>query len=298
MGAALLVLTGQGCGHRDTAGDDPGILLVMNDSTLRMEDVTARIPVGLDPRDSAALFHEIVGEWIEGNVLRDMASQRIPDYTAIERKVEAYRNRLIVAEYMQLMRRGRDYKSNPDSVKRFYDLHRREMVTETPLVKGVFVKVPASSRLDGIRRCLSAPDWSGLDALENDHGAELLQYEYFGDRWVDWTTVAERIPYRFYDPEAFLTSTSDFETESGGTAYLLHIAEWLPAGSEMPYDFAAPRIMAMLEQNNLARYEKALVRSLVGKALEEGKLRAVGYDPLAGRMTHDTSTQLKQPRQK
>lgn len=282
---ALAMGVVEGCGRAEEALTQDDVLLMMGDSTLTMEDVVSRIPIGLSAPDSAAIFRKIVSGWIEGMVLNDMAKAKLPDYEEIERKVDAYRNRLIVMSYLAMMRNSSNHKVSEDSVRKFYATHRQDMLAERPLVKGLLIKVPASlSGLSEIKRCVFTASSESLDELESKWATDALQYDYFEHTWVDWQTIAEQIPYRFFDPDAFVTSTKNFETSSGGSVYLLHISDYLPSGSELPFEFAAPRITAILEKAKMSKYEDDLVASLVKRALADDKLVAVGYDPLTGRL--------------
>lgn len=88
-------------------------------------------------------------------VLTDMAKSKLPEIEEINRKVEDYRNRLIVAEYMRKMSAGKQIQVNPDSVRAFYERHRSEMVAETPLVKGIYIKLPDNSAsFEEIKMCV------------------------------------------------------------------------------------------------------------------------------------------------
>lgn len=274
-----------GCSHATDKVAESDVLMRMDDSVLTVQDVVARIPVGLSLSDSLSLFNKIADNWISGMVLSDMASSKLPDIDLIERKVEAYRNRLIVAEYMRRMREGRQFKVSQDSIRAFYDSHRSEMIAENPLVKGIYIKVPSSSSgIEEIRECIFEAGESGIDRLEKNWIGEAIQYDCFLDRWVDWSLIVDQIPYRFYDPEAFLSSTRNFETSDDGQTYLLHISDYMPSGSELPYEFASRHISAILEQSKIADFEQALIRSLVKKAINEQRLQTVGYDPITHRM--------------
>ena len=272
------------CRHAEETADNTEVLLAVGDSTLTLNDVVSRIPVGVSPADSVALFRSIVDNWVESMVLVDMARNKLPDYDRIERMVDDYRNRLIVARYLKKMSEGKKANVSPDSIRAFYDAHQSEMIAETPLVKGVYVKVADSSpALADIRRCVFGGSGKEIDEFEKKWAADALQYDYFGNDWIDWSVVADEIPYRFYDPDAFLESTSNFETSCNGSTYLLHIYAWLPSGSQLPLEFASSRIGAILEQAKLASYEDALVRSLVKKAIADEKLVVYGYDPVTHR---------------
>lgn len=283
--ASLLALPLQLSSCRDKS-EAPGavdVLVSMGDSVLTVSDVERKIPVGISASDSVALFRKIVDNWIEGTVLYDMAKTKLPEIEKIEEQVANYRKRLIVAEYLKKMREGKEFKISPDSVRAFYDSHKSEMVSETPLVKGIYLKVPdASAGIEEMKKCVYDASGASIDKLEKNWIGEALQYDYFENKWVDWSIIADQIPYRFFDPDAFLSSTKNFETSCNGSTYILHISDYLPSGSEIPFEFASTRISNMLEQAKMASYEEALVSALIKKAMSEGRLVAVGYDPLRG----------------
>lgn len=265
------------CRKSDKIPADGPPLVIMGDSILRVEDVVRRIPVGIEKADSLELFRQIVDNWIETMVLKDMAQRKLPDLPEIERKVEQYRNRLIVMEYLSKMKERHPIKVDPDSVRIFYDNHKNEMISETPLVKGIFLQVPEDiPGIQDIRTCIYNGDDNSIDELETNYIADALQYEYFQNNWVDWSTLQDLIPYRFHSPGRFLETTSNFETSHNGSVYFLHISEYLPAGSQIPFEFASSRITAILEQSQMANYEKELKQSLINKAQKEGRL--VRYD--------------------
>lgn len=274
------------CGH-DSAGEvgeDPGdILLIAGDSVLTLTDVVSRIPVGVSGNDSVMMFNSIVGAWIENMLLADMARENIDNVDEIERKVRKYRNQLIVAEYLRQMGASNQKEVPEDEIRRYYEANADDLRLEVPLVKGVYLKVPSDDeRIGDIRRWMASCTGESIDRLESYGLGHALQYDYFADRWLDWNTVAEQIPYRFYDPDAFLESTRDFETSYNGSTYFLHITDHIPGGSRIPYEFAAPDIASRLRARNIADYEKQLLKELSMHAVEDGRLKVVGYDPLKG----------------
>lgn len=272
------------CGCRGSAPLPDEVLVSTPDSALTVSRVVARIPVGMDPGDSLELFNRIVSDWIESRVLSDLAREKLPSTDEIDRRTEAFRNRLIVADYLQRMSNGRNFQADSDSIRAFYNERRREMMSEVPIVKGLFLKVPSGSpALADIRRCVFEATPQSLDELEKKWMGQTLQCDWFLTEWVDWEVLADEIPHRFGNPDAFLEANGNFETEVRGIVYLLHISEWLPSGSELPFEFAAPRIAAMYERANLTSYQRQLVKALVRQALADGRLTAGNYDPVNGR---------------
>ncbi len=270
------------CGERkDKVEADSDVLLVSGESVLTLSDVVRRIPVGLEPADSAALFQLIIDNWIKTKVLSELAERKLPDVSRIENKVEEYRNRLIVSEYLKEMKKGKEFKINSDTIREFYNRYKAEMLTESPLVRGIYLKVATNMQgIDDVRKLVFCGDDNCIDILEKTWLDDAIQYDYFMNDWVDWQMIADQIPYRFYDPDAFLKSTGNFETTYNGSTYFLHISDYLPTGSQTPYEFAALQIQELMERRDMKSYEDALVKSLVEKALRDGELVAEGYDPV------------------
>lgn len=275
---AAVVLTAA-CGSergRLPAGDD--VLVSVGDSVLTEQAVLARIPPRLTGKDSALMYHRVVEQWIASQLLSQSASDYLPDAAAIERKVEAYRRSLLVSSYMNQARekvRG----ASERQVRNYYDRHKAEMLLERPAVKGMLVKVSAGSPgVETLRRAMQQDQppvpgtWTGV-----------ADEDRFEDTWIDWQTVEDRIPYRFYDPVAFLTANQTFEVEAADVVYLLRIDSWLAPGSQMPYEIARPQIVEVLELQEQARAERRMMDALLGRAIDNGTLRTPGYDPAARR---------------
>lgn len=256
------------------------VLVSVGDSSLTVHDVMLRMPSGLSEQDSTELFNSIVERWVRTMMLSDVASGNVDELDRIDRMAEDYRNNLIIERYLRSKETEVPSVSD-ESVKEYYAAHGTEMKLSSPIVKGIYVKVSDSEeRLDDIRRWMAAATPTSIDNIEKYGLRQASQYEYFKDRWIDWSEIAEQIPYRFYDADAFLNSTSDFETTYGGSTYILHIFEYLPSGSVMPYEYASGQIADMIGRERKSDYRRKLLTSLYSKGVEDGKLRPGLYDPV------------------
>lgn len=275
LSAAVLMLCAASCGGGESSrqgGDMPEDALVrVGDSVLTRIDVVRRIPQGLAPADSAELFETLVRDWVDDMLLSDIAAENIDDMDRIERLVDQYRNRLIIESYRRKMREAKATDVSADSLREYYTRHAERLVLERPVVKGLFLKVPSGARrLADIRRWMATATPTAIDNLEKYGLNEAVKYSFFEDRWMDFRTIADQIPYRFFDAGAFVESTRNFETSYGGMTYLLHISEHLPAGSRMPYEVAVPLIRETLEASAGAASERRLMKELYDRALKSG----------------------------
>lgn len=259
------------------AGDET--VLQVGDSVLTHHDVIMRIPPGLEEADSAAMYRNIVHAWLERMLLYDIARNNVADMEAIDRMVEDYRRRLVIAAYRAKMRNTRSTDIADDTLRKYYAAHRGELLLDHPVLKGLYVKLPANAhRMADAKRWMQTATPDAIDNLERYGLNEAVEYSFFEDKWTDWQILRRQIPYRFENPDEFLKSTRDFETTYGGMTYLLHVSEYLPSGEIMPYETAVPLMRERLEDSQADRDDRKLLRTLCEKARKEGKIKG-NYAP-------------------
>lgn len=257
---------------------DPGveaeeIVARVGDSTLNLIDVERRIPHGISSSDSIALFNSIVDGWVERLLLEDLGNENIEDMEHIDRMVDEYRRKLIVASYRRSLRASHRWTVSEDSIRRYYREHASELTLGRPVIKGLYVKVPSDiGRLPDIRRWMMTATPDAIDNLEKYGLGDAVEYSFFPDRWTDWNVLARKIPYRFGDADEFVGRHRNFETSHGGMTYLLQISASLPSGEPMPYEVAAPMIAEILEGEAGESYERRLISGLYARARKEGRL--------------------------
>lgn len=278
-------MTVTGCKKRsDAKGDESDILVSVNDSSLYLGHVLSQIPVGISPEDSIEMFHSIVDTWVRNMVLNDIGRNNIPDMSRIDAMVESYRNELIVEQYLTLMGEKAPQVSD-DQIRKYYESHKEELILESPLIKGIFLKVSDKDDfLPALRRWMADSSEESIDRIEQHGLKQASQYEYFKDTWHEWQSIADQIPYRFYDADAFVSGDKDFETSYGGSTYMLHISEYLPSGSPMPYEYATQRITEILRNQMLNQYREHLISDIYGNSIRSGVLKPGLYDPVTKKM--------------
>lgn len=266
------------------ANEDP-VLVAIGDTALTLSEVELRIPVGLSPDDSVAMFASIVDTWVEDILLAEFGKENIDDMDRIERMTKDYRNRLIAESYRRRMHENNPSKVSEERIRDYYNSHPEEMKLQRPLVKGIYLRLPSkTSNLSDIRQWIFSGKPSGIDNLEKHGLRDALQYSFFEDRWVDWQNVADQIPYRFGDPDAFLESHRNFETAKRGVTYLLHISDVCKTGTPMPQEYATVRIGEILDTRSASDYERSLIDGLYRKAIKEKHMTTPGYDPVNHRL--------------
>lgn len=284
MAAGAMLAGGSACSHVAAPTQQEDILVAVGDSALTLRDVLLRIPSGLSEQDSVEMFNSIVERWVRRMMLSDVASENVEEFENINRLAEDYRDNLIIERYLRSKVKEAPGVSDRD-IRTYYEEHAEELKLSQPLVKGIYIKVADSEEnLADIRRWMAAASPAAVDKIEKSGLRQASQYEYFKDKWIEWNEVADQIPYRFYDADAFLSSTKDFETSYSGSTYLLHIYEYLPSGSPMPFEYASGLITEILGKQGKASYRLNLLSSLYARGVRDGVLKPGLYDPVKRQM--------------
>jgi len=270
------------------AGPAPEVLMQVGDSTLTRAMVTARIPAGISPADSARLFDAIVEEWLERNMLADVAASNIPDIDHIDRMVEQYRRQLLVSEYRRLMAGEYSVKVTEDSVRARYEREPEIYTLTTPIIKGIYVKLPADApQLAEVRGWVNKATPEAIDELENYGLRGAMEYDYFADQWVAWDEIARRIPARLDSPSAVSSQGRTLEATVDGITYLVHISEAMAAGERMPLDFARPAIEQLIAEQMRESYDHRLLRDIYLQQVDSRRIHPGTYVPLRYRDVSD-----------
>ena len=254
----------------DTAVDSD-IAARVGNKTLSLAQIHSAMPGGLSEADSADYVRNYVNKWVGANLISEIAAGDI-DMTEINRLVDEYRLELISREYRRLMYDSHGNNAIPaDTLRAYYDSHSGEFAIDRPLVKGIYLKVPDDAHnLKTLRQLYRSTKAADIDKLEKaTTGA--IHYDYFRDRYVDWEQIEKRIPYDFGpSPDTFLRGHHSLDFSAGGFTYLLNITEWLPTGSDMPYDAAAPIIRERILTERRRDYDNKLRRDLLSQAIKDG----------------------------
>lgn len=267
------------CSKEKTSVIPDDALILIGDSVLTRTDIVTRIPRGLLPADSAAMFSLLVNNWVEGMILTDIAAENIDDMDRIESMVREYRNRLIIDSYRRKIRETSTADIHNDTIRNYYKRHTADFILERPVIKGLFIKLPDdATRLSDIRRWMVTATPDAIDNLDKYGLDESVKYSFFKDKWMDWYAIRQQIPYRFDDDDEFVRNNTFFEASHAGMTYLLHISDYITSGERMPYEVAVPMIRENLETKMSADFQRKMMRQLYNNAIKSGQMKIIDKD--------------------
>ena len=256
----------------------PGAIVSVGNRYLTREMLDQVIPDGLSPRDSSAFADAYVRHWAEDELVYDVAQKNIPDVERIENLVDRYRRELFVHEYQkQILSEKLDAEISDDAVKNYYRTHLDKFILKTPIVKGLFLKVAETTpELKNLKNWYRGKDHAAVENIEKYTLHNIINYDYFYDRWVSFDEVMSAIPYTVTDANRFLQTHTFLEINNEGYWYLLNISDYLPAGAHMPLDFARTQIEEILLNQKRMDFLHQMNKELYQEALENRKIKYYG----------------------
>jgi len=258
-----------------TAPDERDMLVKVGSATLTRQDLQKAMPFGLKPEDSTKFAKAFISGWIENEIIDDLAQSNIHDTREIDEMVADYRRQLIMREYRRRMFEQNDNTApSADEIKAYYDAHKNEMRTTEPLLKGVYIKVADSTpHLTDMRKWYRSEKADDIDRLDKTCADNAVNYDYFRDRWVEWSAIETRIPYDFgQNPDQFLHTHTYVDTSNGGMTYLLAVSGYLPSGSVKPLEIAEPEIKERLMAAHRMDYDRRLIKELYDNGVKSGEI--------------------------
>lgn len=248
------------------SGDE--IVRVGNDFLTRTE-LESFLPDGIPPEDSVRLAEEFIQKWVDNELLYDVATKNVPDLADIERKVQEYKQDLIIHHYRMLLvnERVADEISESD-IRNYYDAHQKELILEEPLYKGVFLKVRKTTpNIASLRGWMKKITSENLEKIEKFTIKQSIAYKYTGDDWVSEEDLHEYLPL-----QSKFNLSKPGEVSDEEYIYFYNISESREKGNEMPLDYAQNQIKELLLKIKATELLSSQQKELYDKALSNKKI--------------------------
>lgn len=257
---------------RDNSHRAENVVAAVGSVELTADEIRQHVPAGLSGTDSTAFVAAFVNNWIDEQLLTEVALEEIGDTEEIDRLTEEYRRRLIMWEYRRLRVSGDTALAiSSDDVADYYAAHASQMKLTEPMVRGIYIKIEDNSRqLPQVRKWYKSLKNEDIDRLEKVGLNDAIHYDYFRNKWVPWKQIETNIPTEV--PVSNLRKGFTLDFSAGGFTYLLSVSDVLPVGGVMPLEAAEPRIRETLEALRLNELDAKLRADLRRQAQADGRL--------------------------
>lgn len=246
--AVFLWLTLGSC-NRPTERADDVLLARVYDSHLYQGDIIGLVPPGSSADDSVALMKRYVDRWVRQQVFLHQALKNLDvDQIGLEKKIEDYRNSLIIFAYEnELIRQKLDTLVTEQQVAEYYEENQDNFKLRENIVKVMYVKVPLDApevwRLRRLYRSENPDDLVQLEDYSLQHAAT---YYLESDTWLFFNDLLREIPIQTNNQEAYLRANRYVEITDNYFRYFLNIVDYRLKGGVSPLVLERDNIRSML----------------------------------------------------
>lgn len=251
--AALILMSS--CNHK-TQEVKGKPLLEVEGKFLYLDEIQQIIPPNVNDTDSTEIAESYIRKWVTDALMYENAKRNITNKAEIDELVESYRKSLTIYQYQQKMIEQRLPKepSETDLIA-FYTQYKDQLVLTRNIVKGLLLIVPQNAqKMANVRSWVQSPITKSLENIEKYSIQNAISYDYFGDKWLDFSEILKKIPLKIEDPSNFLAKNSFFETSDSTHHYFLRILSYRTNGQAEPYEMARNRIATILMNKQKADF--------------------------------------------
>ena len=224
------------------------IIAKVGDSYLYDDDIIYNSSLG----DSAVVYNRQVNTWIKKQLLLNSAFQNESVMNQIERKVEDYKESLILFEFEKyIYANSIDFKISEDDISKYYNENKDDFILPFNLIKAIYAKVP-----------LDAPSLSvfrnNLKKYPESDTSQVISYCFqFAEKsfledttWIKFDDIILNLPFpKNLDKSVFLKTRKFYEIREGDFLHFIRILDKKLIGDYSPLSFEEDIVNTILLNN-------------------------------------------------
>ena len=270
---SLIFCVSCGESQHDHGGKTP--LVELDGNFLYREDLQHVLPQNLSTDDSLLFAQHYIRNWAEDILLYQQALQNVSNDAEIENLVYNYRKALIVHAYQRALLQERLAEElTEEELRDYYTNNVDAFKAESPLLKGLFIKVPLTApQISQVRQWYRNGRQDAVEHLEKYSLQHAVKYEYFYDRWVSASEIWSWLPSKESDMDEFLKKNHHVELKDTAFWYFLNISEYIRTGEQEPYEAACSQVREMLLNRRQVNFMNQVKSDLYREASEDGEIK-------------------------
>lgn len=237
---------------------------------LYSSDLRGLVPEGTGPEDSALLVKSYIELWIKKKAVVTQAEFNLTESQKnVDKLLDEYRTSLLTYEYeKQMVEQKLDTVLTESEVQSYYSLHKEDFVLQDAIIKGIYLRIPRSSKYMREFRDLSRS--SGELAYKKlvDLGAQAAEYiESFEENWLSFPLLMQKMPGTVQDTKQFLQRYKYLEAEDNNYYHFARIVNFHLPGDTAPIEYVKPEIREILLNKRKMDFLKQLEESIYNEAV-------------------------------
>ena len=221
----------------------------VNNKYLYRSELQGIITPGINAADSAVIIKRYIENWVRQQVYLAEAEKNLTsDYADFQRKVENYRNSLIIFSYENhYIKANLDTVITPELMAKYYEKHQDEFKLRDHIVQVKFVKLPLDAPdISMVRRLIRSDGEQDLVALEEYCINNAASYFLDSGSWFIFSDILRDMPINPQNTESFLRNNSFLERTDDFYRYFLYIIDYRLEGSSSPIAFQRDNIKSII----------------------------------------------------
>ncbi|MDR0830160.1 MAG: hypothetical protein LBN95_08630 [Prevotellaceae bacterium] len=271
--AAAVIFTACSGNGKQKLDDD--IVAKVNDKTLSYNDLKAFADNYSGVNDSAKIVAEYVKNWAENEFLYSKAEDNFRANSEIEKLVEDYRKSLILNNFKKKIIADNPQIPTNEQIVDYYSQHLSEFKLAEPVVKGAFLQISRNTpqkEQAQLKQDMRQLSQESIEKIEKYSMKKVVNYEFFTDKWQNYSKIAEQLPLPAQNKDAFVSSAKFYELSDTLSIYYFAITEYKTTSADTPLDFVKDLITSILTEQNNLKYIENYSQKLYENAVKKGKI--------------------------
>lgn len=253
--------------------EDKGRLIAkVGDKELHSDDIRF---LNYSSSDSAEVVSNFVANWAEEQILVTAAEENENiDLKSIERKVERFRNELLIYQLENDEITSKlDTVVSDEEISAYYKDHKNDFQLNDYLVKVLYLKVPVDApEPEKISNAYKLNQTDDLKTVEIYAKMYASNFYYDIESWIYFDDLLKEIPLHDINKDKFILKRSKIRFEESGFYYFLNIVDYKLKNSISPISFERANIKARIINLRITNLREEIKNDHIKKAYQDGKV--------------------------
>ncbi|MDA7803220.1 hypothetical protein N8987_01415 [Crocinitomix sp.] len=225
--------------------------------------------------DSAEVVTNYVNVWIEKEILLyEAENSESVDQAAINRKVESFRNDLLIHELEnQKINEALETNITRGDIETYYKEHEDDFQLNDYLVKVLYLKIPLDApdieKIESAYKLRRESDLEFVDEYAKNYASN---FYYDIENWIYFDDLLKEIPLHDINKDRFILKRSKIRFEENGFYYFLNIVDYKLKNTLSPISFERDNIKERIMNNRIQALREEIKKDIIKKAYEERKI--------------------------
>jgi hypothetical protein len=245
-----------------------------NDEYLYLSDISALIK-NVPHEDSSAFIAHYAESWVRRKLLLKKAEENVPsDELGIDRKVEDYRQSLLLYEYEKgLINQKLNKSVSDEEIEDFYTKNKDKFTLESDIYDIQYVQIHTDAQdLDKMRPVILSPRTND-DTLKREGYAKAMAttYSFATDNWLSSSAILKQFPITA-DALKALSQTGRFaEYKNNRDSYFILVKSVRHMGDPSPLDYIRSQIKEIIGNKKKVILIQKIYDGIYQDAVKSGK---------------------------